>query len=76
MISRFDENYVFISREDPENAAGFIAQKRVIVPGIIIDGVMEVQQGLNPGDNVIVRGQGLLDDGAKINIVDRLAPLN
>ena len=76
MVSRFGENYVFMAKPDPANPAEFIVQKRIVVPGITIDGVMEIQQGINPGEDVVVRGQGLLDDGVKINIVDRVAPLN
>jgi RND family efflux transporter MFP subunit len=78
MIQRFGEEYVFIAEADPnpENTGGFIAKKRNIVPGIHIDGIMEVQQGLRLGDEVIIRGQGLLDDGARINIIERVAPLS
>lgn len=76
LVQRFGENYVFIAAPDPENTGSFIAQKRAVVPGIMIDGVLEVQQGINPGENVIVKGQGLLDDKSKINIVERVTPLN
>jgi hypothetical protein len=53
-----------------------VARKRIVVPGIIIDGIMEVQQGLSPDDDIIIRGQTLLDDGAKVNIIGRTAPLS
>jgi multidrug efflux pump subunit AcrA (membrane-fusion protein) len=52
-----------------------IVRKRVIVPGILIDGVMEIQQGLTAGEEIVVRGQTLLDDGARINVVERVSPL-
>jgi multidrug efflux pump subunit AcrA (membrane-fusion protein) len=78
LLQRFGEEYVFVAEEDPnpENPSGYIARKQIIVPGIQIDGIMEVQQGLKAGDDVIVRGQGLLDDGARINIIERVAPLS
>ena len=76
MIQRFGEDYVYVAVDDPENEGIMTAQKRIIVPGIQIDGMMEVVQGLMPGDDVIVRGQSLLNDGSRINIVERLAPLN
>ena len=76
LIQRFGEDYVFVAQSDPENAGSYIAQKRIVVPGILIDGILEIQQGLSPGEDVIVRGQGLLEDGAKINVVDRVAPLS
>jgi len=76
LIQRFGDDYVFIAKVDPNNAGSFIAEKRIVVPGIIIDGIMEVQKGISTGEDVIVRGQGLLEDGSKINIVDRVPPLN
>lgn len=76
LIQRFGDNYVFVAKTDPANAGAFIAEKRIVVPGIIIDGVMEVQNGLSPGEDVVISGQGLLEDGSKINIVDRAPPLS
>jgi len=76
LLQRFGEDYVFVAIPNPAEPGSYTAQKRIITTGIIIDGVMEVERGLNPGDNVIVRGQGLLDDGSKINIVDRVTPIN
>ena len=75
LIQRFGEDYVFVAAADPANAGGYIAQKRNVTVGIMIDGVMEIQKGINPGEDVIIKGQGLLDNGSKINIVDRIAPL-
>jgi multidrug efflux pump subunit AcrA (membrane-fusion protein) len=69
MVQRFGETYVFI-------ADGDTAKKRIITPGILIDQVLEVPEGLEAGESVIVRGQTLLDDGAKINVVDRVQPLS
>ncbi|MCL2070512.1 MAG: efflux RND transporter periplasmic adaptor subunit [Treponema sp.] len=74
MVSRFGEQYVFaVDYSDPEIP---VARRRDVVPGIQIDGVMEVRQGLAPNEEVVVRGQSLLEDGSRINIVGRLAPLN
>ncbi|AEF82441.1 efflux RND transporter periplasmic adaptor subunit [Leadbettera azotonutricia] len=76
LIQRFGEDYVFVAETDPDNAEGFVAVKKIVAPGILIDGVLEIQQGLKPNDAVIVRGQSLLNDGAKVNVVDRIAPLS
>jgi multidrug efflux pump subunit AcrA (membrane-fusion protein) len=73
MISRFGEQFIFIA--DMDNPDGPVARRRNLVPGIIIDGVMEVSYGLAPNEEVVIRGQTLLEDGSRINIVDRLAPL-
>jgi multidrug efflux pump subunit AcrA (membrane-fusion protein) len=74
MMQRFGENYVFVA--EPDQEGGYVARRKNITPGILIDGVLEIQQGLSPNDEIIVRGQTLLDDGAKINIIDRVAPLS
>jgi multidrug efflux pump subunit AcrA (membrane-fusion protein) len=76
MIQRFGENYVFTAEQDPLDPAILIARRKVIVPGILVDGVLEVQEGLKPDEDVIVKGQTLLDDGSHINIIERAAPLS
>jgi len=72
-------------KADEENAAEaapsappakqYVAKKRVVQTGILIDGVLEIQNGLTPNEEVIVRGQTLLDDGSRVNIIDRVTPL-
>jgi multidrug efflux pump subunit AcrA (membrane-fusion protein) len=75
MIQRFGENYVFSVETDPADPANRIARKKLITPGILIDGILEVQEGLGPDEEIVVRGQTLLEDGARINIIERIAPL-
>jgi multidrug efflux pump subunit AcrA (membrane-fusion protein) len=74
MIQRFGENYVFVAEPD-SGGESYVARRRNVSPGILIDGVLEIREGLSSGDEIIVRGQTLLDDGAKINIIDRVTPL-
>jgi multidrug efflux pump subunit AcrA (membrane-fusion protein) len=74
MVNRFGEQYVFsIEKTDP---AAPVARKKPVVPGIIIDGVMEIRQGLLPDEEIVIRGQTLIDDGSRINIIEQLAPLS
>jgi len=73
VINRFGERYVFaVDNSNPENP---IAQKRPIVQGILIDGVLEVSEGLAVEEEIIIRGMSLLEDGSRVNIIERLAPL-
>jgi RND family efflux transporter MFP subunit len=73
VVNRFGEQYVFVvDTSDPEDPQ---ARRRVIIPGIVIDGIMEVQQGLAPYEEIVVRGQTLLEDGSRVNVIERLAPL-
>jgi multidrug efflux pump subunit AcrA (membrane-fusion protein) len=75
MISRFGEQYVYIVVPDSENPEFNIVQKRAVVPGILIDGVLEIQSGLTPGEEVVARGQTLLEDGVRVNVIEQFAPL-
>ncbi|GHV89029.1 membrane protein [Spirochaetia bacterium] len=76
MIQRFGESYLFTVENDPKDANFKIARRQIVTPGILIDGVLEIQQGLKAGDEVIVRGQSLLEDGARVNVIDRVTPLS
>ncbi|MDR0759519.1 MAG: efflux RND transporter periplasmic adaptor subunit [Treponema sp.] len=75
MIQRFGEDYVFTAEQDSEDPSVLIARKKVIVPGIMVDGVLEVTQGLRPDEDVIIKGHTLLDNGARINVIERASPL-
>jgi RND family efflux transporter MFP subunit len=75
-IQRFGEDYVFVAVPDPANPGGLIARKKNIVPGIKIDEVLEVREGLSSDEDVVVRGYNQLVDGARINIIERVAPLS
>ena len=75
LISRFGEQYIYVVQQDPENSEFNIVKKRNVVPGILIDGILEVQSGLEPGEEIVTRGMSLLDDGVRVNIIERTAPL-
>ena len=76
VIRRFGEQYVYVVEKDPENPEFNISKKRIVTPGILIDGIMEIQSGLTADEEVVVRGQTLLDEGSRINIIEQIAPLN
>ncbi|MFP3089622.1 efflux RND transporter periplasmic adaptor subunit [Treponema sp. TIM-1] len=76
MIQRFGEDYVFTVETDPADPAFQVARRKTVVPGILVDGVLEVQSGLLPDEEVVVRGHTLLEDGSRVNVVDRAAPLS
>jgi membrane fusion protein (multidrug efflux system) len=46
-----------------------------VVPGIEIDNMVEVTDGLVPDELVVVQGQSLLEDGVQIRIINTLKPL-
>ena len=75
VINRFGEQYVYVIAQDEEDPEIDIVKKRIVVPGILIDGVIEIQSGLSANEEVVVRGQTLLDDGSRVNIIERIRPL-
>jgi multidrug efflux pump subunit AcrA (membrane-fusion protein) len=76
MLSRFGEQYVYVVEKDAENPEHDVVKKRIVVPGINIDGTLEIQDGLKPNEEVVVRGQTLLDDGVRVNVIERYTPLD
>ncbi|MCL2270652.1 MAG: efflux RND transporter periplasmic adaptor subunit [Treponema sp.] len=73
VVNRFGERYIFVV--DYSDFKNPVARKRKIVQGILIDGILEVSEGLAVDEELVIRGMSLLEDGSKINIIDRLAPL-
>ncbi|MCL2270106.1 MAG: efflux RND transporter periplasmic adaptor subunit [Treponema sp.] len=72
VINRFGERYVFVvDNYNPDNP---VAHKRPIVQGILIDGVLEVSDGLVAGEEIVIRGMSLLEDGSRVNVIERLTP--
>ena len=76
MVSRFGEHYVYVVEKDPENPEFDIVRRRAVVSGILIDGVLEIQSGLEPDEEIVARGQTLLDDGVRVNVIERIAPIS
>ncbi len=69
MISRFGEQYVYVVEKDSENPEQSVVRKRIVTPGILVDGVLEIQSGLAADEEVVARGQTLLEDGAWVNVI-------
>jgi RND family efflux transporter MFP subunit len=68
LIKRYGVYYVFVVNGDR-------VEKREVNPGIEIDNKLEITAGLEPGEIVVVRGQTLLEDNAKVRVVDQIQPL-
>ena len=69
LVTRFGEFFVFVVNGDT-------VEKRKVVPGIQIDNKLEVVSGISAGENVVVRGQSLLEDKALVKVIDKLEPLS
>lgn len=69
IVKRYGEEFVFVVKS--EN----YVEKRKIKSGIKIDNKVEIIEGLLPDEEIVFRGQTLLEDGSKIKIVERVQPL-
>lgn len=64
IVNRNDKDIVYIA--DPiTNTAKVVEVKK----GIRVDDKQEIESGITAGDLVVIKGQALLSDGAKVNIV-------
>ncbi|MGI6037217.1 MAG: efflux RND transporter periplasmic adaptor subunit [Limnochordia bacterium] len=62
LVTRGDEVFVYVVEDGR-------ASSRPVVSGMETNGFVEIHQGLQPGDTVIVRGQNFLEDGSPVNII-------
>lgn len=69
IISRDGKDYVFaIATQKTSSQAATVSLKQV-TKGISVDNKVEITKGLEIGDEVVVKGQTLLNDGSKVNII-------
>lgn len=70
VVKRYGESFVFVIKDNNQ------VEKRKVILGIQIDNKVEVVSGLKPNEEIVIRGQTLLDDNTKIKIVDTISPLS
>ncbi len=73
VVKRFDEEYVFAVVAGEEGKT--TVSRRKVKPGIRVDDKIEILEGLAAGEEIVVRGQTLLEDASTVNVVSRLEPL-
>ncbi|PIE03908.1 MAG: efflux transporter periplasmic adaptor subunit, partial [Spirochaetales bacterium] len=61
VLRRLGETFVYV-------IAGGRAEKRLVVPGITLEGVVEILQGLEEGEVIAWQGQTLLEDGVQVRV--------
>jgi multidrug efflux pump subunit AcrA (membrane-fusion protein) len=69
VLRRLGETFVYV-------VDGDIAQKRLVVPGITLEGAVEIVDGLAAGESVVYQGQTLLEDGVKVRVVRTVQPID
>lgn len=76
LINRFGEYYVFVLTESADSNERYIAEKRLVTPGLRMDNQLEIITGLSGGEIVVVRGQTLIEDQSLVKIVSTVPPLS
>ncbi len=69
LVKRYGGYYVFVVKDGTE------VEKRKVTPGIEIDSKLEIVEGLAPDEEIVIRGQTLLEDKAKVKVIERVQPL-
>ena len=67
LVSRNGEDFVYTVKEN-ESGKNYV-EKRLVQPGIKVDGIMEIKGGLSLGEIVVTKGQTLLNEGDLVNVV-------
>ena len=62
VISRNDEQFVYIEEKD-------VARKKVVQLGVMEKWIVQITEGLHPGDKLLVEGHRDVEDGQKVKIV-------
>jgi len=71
LVKRYGENFVFVTKEN-----GLKVEKRKVTLGIQIDNKVEIASGLKADEEIVIRGQTLLDDNTKIKIIETISPIS
>ncbi|MBQ0051857.1 MAG: efflux RND transporter periplasmic adaptor subunit [Treponema sp.] len=67
IVVRDKKNYLFVVEPHSEKKSS--VKLVPITAGITVDNVTEIAEGLKAGDEIVVKGMSLLNDGSKVNIV-------
>ncbi|MDE5798085.1 MAG: efflux RND transporter periplasmic adaptor subunit, partial [Treponemataceae bacterium] len=69
IVTREGKTFVFVVASQKDGRKAATVRQQPITVGISVDNRTEIAKGLEAGDEIIVKGQSLLNDGAQVNIV-------
>ena len=69
MIMRDGKPYVFVVANQQEGKKNATVRLQSVKVGISVDNKTEIADGLSAGDEIIIKGQSLLNDGPQVNII-------
>ncbi|NBF40235.1 MAG: efflux RND transporter periplasmic adaptor subunit [Spirochaetes bacterium] len=70
VVRRFDTPYVFVLSDDDT------VEQREVSLGISIGNQVQITDGLEADEEVIIQGQSLLDDGAEVRVIEEVESLS
>ena len=69
VISSLYGDYVYVVREN-EEAEGLVVRQVFVTPGRRSEGLVEISEGVAPGDRIVTTGQNRLNNRAPVTIAD------
>lgn len=69
VLQRGGQNFVYTVQADHADPEARTAVRTPVGLGLNVDNMFEITDGLEPGDEVIVRGQTTLTDGSRVNVI-------
>lgn len=69
IIQRDGKPYVFVVSSQKTETDSARVRLQAVSEGITVDNKTEITNGISKGDQIIIKGQALLNDGSAINIV-------
>ena len=62
VLTREEKTYVFVAKNG-------VSRQEAVECGISVDNKTEITRGLQVGDEIVIKGQALLNDGVKLNVI-------
>ena len=69
IVTRDGKPYVFSVATQKTEEEEATVKLTPVTAGISVDNKTEIAEGLAAGDEIVIKGQTLLNDGAKVNII-------
>lgn len=69
LVTRDGKDYVFVVTTPKSGKNAATVSLKPVTRGILVDNQVEITKGLEAGEEVVIKGQTLLNDGAKVNVV-------
>jgi membrane fusion protein (multidrug efflux system) len=66
VITQGEQRFVFVENNGQ-------AEKRLVTVGMLVDWQIQVVDGLEPGDRLVIVGHRLLDEGQKVDVVQNVS---